>query len=101
ILISHVRRQIPLFRARGVRGAIDMAALYRDAEGVPESFGRPTKDVQTRANDTFTNLANDTKMSVAVLKNVAQSMYEDDLVLFIWRLWFRGNRNITEAIISA
>jgi hypothetical protein len=97
ILISYVRNQIVVFRACGIRGAIDLAALYRDAMGLTEDENRDELTtamlanlglLQTRAKELITILAQKSSLPEQVVYNVGRNVYEDAVVNYLWSLWF-------------
>lgn len=97
ILISYVRSQIVVFRTCGLRGSIDLAALYRDAMGLEadEIKDKLTPTVlanlptlQKRAQELITILAQKTSLPEQVIYTISRNLYEDAVVNYLWTLWF-------------
>lgn len=93
LLISYIRGLIVHFRAIGVRGAIDFAALYRDAikwecklydHDDQEAYHKMLAD---RASEIIKVLSQKTGLSEACLNVIGRSLYEDAVVKTIWDLW--------------
>jgi hypothetical protein len=90
LLVSYVRGDIVHFRACGVRGAMDFAALYRDATGLKPD---PTQaayiaSLADRAQKLIQVLAQKTTLQEPTLYTIGRNIYEDAVVNFIWDLWF-------------
>jgi hypothetical protein len=90
LLINYVRGNVVHFRACGVRGAIDFAALYRDATGLKTD---PTQQaylasLTDRAQKLVQALAQKTNLQEATIYTIGRNVYEDAVVNFIWNLWF-------------
>jgi hypothetical protein len=93
LLISYVRVLIVHFRAVGVRGAIDFAALYRDAMSLENNSDDSKvqeayrQTLANRASEIIKALAQKTGLSEAALNAIGRSLYEDAVVVTIWNLW--------------
>jgi hypothetical protein len=95
-LIGYVREEIPHFRAVGIRGAIDFAALFRDLMGIKHpvaklrgaTLKRYRRALQKRATALFRDLSKKTHLSRPSLGAIGRALYEDAVVNSLWNLWF-------------
>ncbi|HXO41826.1 MAG TPA: hypothetical protein VN999_10275 [Thermoanaerobaculia bacterium] len=90
LLIGYVRANVAHFRACGVRGAMDFAALYRDAMKLKTD---PTQQayltcLTDRAQKLVQALAQKTNLQEPTIYTIGRNVYEDAVVNFIWNLWF-------------
>jgi hypothetical protein len=92
ILISYVRTDIVHFRACGARGAIDFAALYRDAMDSKAAVTEDPANLKARAQKLIQALAQKTTLKEPTVYAIGRSLLEDAVVLFIWYLWFEDDR---------
>jgi hypothetical protein len=99
LLISYVRADIVHFRACGLRGAIDFAALYRDATGLKVDPAQATHlaSLTDRAKKVIQALAQKTALKEDTIYIVGRNLYEDDVVNFIWDLWFDDKNDQEDA----
>ena len=100
ILISYVRGQIIHFRACGLRGAIDFAALYIDAmnlSGDRKNLSPAAQEnlpvVKKRAEELMKILAQKTNLPEQALYTIGRNVSEDSVVNFIWAIWFDDSNN--------
>lgn len=92
ILVTYVRTDIAQFRTLGLRGAIDLAILASDnlaPENEPATAGSNRGDEMRRdeATEVFRLIVELTKVKRPLM--LAQSLFEDAAVDFVWRLWQR------------
>jgi hypothetical protein len=90
LLISYVRADMVHFRACGVSGAIDFAALYRDAieKTDPAQATDLASNPKERAQKLIQALAQKTTLQEPTIYVIGRSLSEDAVVNFIWDLWF-------------
>lgn len=111
-LIQYARHKIPMFRAAGLRGAIDLAAVYRDSmlgtrlvAGPNAAQGGLSALQRVRKHDADTLLglvASKTDTPVETLKMIGRTLSEDNLLKFVRELWFfRQNTGVDRAILDA
>ena len=86
MLISCIGTKVAAFRNLGVRGAIDLAALYGDFAKLLVDPERP-RGRQQRASEIFSHLARDSSLSSEEIENDGKNLYEDRLVKTIWLYW--------------
>ena len=95
ILISYVRGEITQLRELGLRGAIDLAVVAPDNQAWfweralkrSPGYQEATKRRLEAADETLKGIADRTRLKRPEL--LAQALYEDAAVDFVWRLWQR------------
>ncbi len=95
VLISYVRDQVVHFRACGIRGAIDFAALYLDAMSLWDERKELSSAalvnvpvVKERAEQLMGILAQKTNLPLQAILVIGRNVAEDSVVNYIWDVWF-------------
>jgi hypothetical protein len=103
-LITYVRGSVTEFRKLGVRGAIDMRALYNDYMSLDKNNLQPIEVRAARAKEVLDAIAQKTALPLPSLLFIGESLRDDSLVQVILELWFQGSEdeqpggNLHEAI---
>ncbi len=91
VLIAHVRHKIATFRACGIRGAINLATLYRDAvstQTATETLEERSR--RDRAKATFDLVAKKTDLSIDFLYTLGRLFSEDRHLQEVRQVWYDG-----------
>jgi hypothetical protein len=81
LLYIYVGDDIAKLRPRGIRGAIEMASLYRE-----EYYARPDA-VDKAGLQVIASVAAALSISAEEVLKLVRSLYQDNQVLTLWRLW--------------
>ena len=80
ILAGYVAEKIDGLRSLGVRGVIELAAIYERMSSPPET---------PQAEATVKAIASVLNQDPAAVHNLIRNVYEDPQVNLIWELWFK------------